>query len=73
VRATLAGGIAVLAIAVVAITVLEPFGSSESRGSVATGAPPATATVDRGPLSSQVYQRHARLRGPRRRHAVLGC
>jgi Putative peptidoglycan binding domain len=51
----LAGGVALLALAVLMITVLEPFGSSESQGSVATAAP-ATATVERGPLSSQVYQ-----------------
>jgi Putative peptidoglycan binding domain len=52
----LAGGVALLALAVLMITVLEPFGSSESEGSAATAAPAATATVQRGPLSSQVYQ-----------------
>jgi hypothetical protein len=55
-RFVLAGAIAVPMIALVVITVLEPFGSSESAGSAATGGPAETATVEQGPLSSQVYQ-----------------
>jgi hypothetical protein len=55
-RRTIAGAVAVLAVALVVITVVEPFGSSESEGSAPAGGPAATATVERGPLSSQVYQ-----------------
>jgi putative peptidoglycan binding protein len=55
-RVVVGGAVALLALAVVVITVLEPFGASESEGSAATGGPAATATVERGPVSSQLYQ-----------------
>ncbi len=53
--ARLAAGALVVS-AVVVIGVLEPFGSGESRGSVADAPPASVATIRQGPLSSQVYE-----------------